>query len=201
MLDLAFDAVAIRMGLWTWRDIGPTDGWFGVPAGNFYSWLFVTLGFTLFTRLLRDRAHRRPTLAWLQLLVPIPAFVVLTFAIAAFAIVVPVVDPSPGGGMTIFWAVLAVFVAISAWAIWGPERARANGAADAILDLRLAFATRLAIHLVFLVALVWLGLHVTAPVLLLVSLGLLAAEWPLARLVAERARPHASAPEGATVGA
>src|SRR5918993_5046581 len=53
MLDLAFDAVAIRMGLWTWRDLGPEAGWFGVPAGNFYSWLFVTLGFTLFTRWLR----------------------------------------------------------------------------------------------------------------------------------------------------
>src|SRR5918992_2942687 len=39
-LDLAFDAVAIRMGLWTWRDIGPADGWFGVPGGNFYAWLF-----------------------------------------------------------------------------------------------------------------------------------------------------------------
>jgi uncharacterized membrane protein len=27
MLDLAFDAVAIRMGLWTWRDVGsPTAG-------------------------------------------------------------------------------------------------------------------------------------------------------------------------------
>ncbi len=51
MLDLAFDAVAIRMGLWTWREIGPTDGWFGVPAGNFYAWLFVTLGFSLFTRM------------------------------------------------------------------------------------------------------------------------------------------------------
>jgi Carotenoid biosynthesis protein len=201
MLDLAFDAVAIRMGLWTWRDIGPTDGWFGVPAGNFYSWLFVTLGFTLFTRLLRDRVHRRPGLAWLQLLVPVPAFVVLTIAIAAFALVVPLIDSSPGGGMAIFWVVLAAFVAISGWAVWGPGRARPDGAANAILDLRLAFATRLAIHLVFLVALVWLGLHVTAPVLLLVSLGLLLAEWPLARLVAERARPRAAAAEGATVGA
>ena len=52
-LDLAFDAVAIRMGLWTWRDIGPADGWFGVPAGNFYAWLFVTLGFSLVSRWLR----------------------------------------------------------------------------------------------------------------------------------------------------
>jgi hypothetical protein len=60
-LDLAFDAIAIRMGLWTWRGIGPTDGWFGVPAGNFYSWLFVTLAFSSLTRWLRQAAVGRPT--------------------------------------------------------------------------------------------------------------------------------------------
>jgi hypothetical protein len=187
MLDLAFDAVAIRMGLWTWRDIGLDQGWFGVPAGNFYSWLFVTLGFTLFTRLLRTAAHRRPALEWLQLLVPIPAFGVLTLSIGAFAVVKPLVDAEPGGGMSVFWVVLAAFVGVSVWAIWGPDRGRPDGAADAILDLRLAFATRVAIHLVFLGALLWLGLATSAPVLLAVGLLMLGAEWPLARLVAARA--------------
>lgn len=186
MLDLAFDAVAIRMGLWTWRDIGPDQGWFGVPAGNFYSWLFVTLGFTLFTRLLRDASHGRPGLEWLQLGVPLPAFGVLTASIGAFAVLKPMVDPAPAGGLAIFWVVLAAFVAVSAWAVWGPDRGRPDGAAEAILDLRLAFATRLAIHLVFLAALLWLGLAVSEPVLLVVALAMLAAEWPLARLVGRR---------------
>lgn len=186
MLDLAFDAVAIRMGLWTWRDIGPNDGWFGVPAGNFYSWLFVTVGFTLFTRMLRDATHRRPALEWLQLLVPIPAFAVLTAAIGVFAVAKPAVDPSPGGGLAIFWLVLAAFVAVAAWGIWGPDRGRPDGAADAILDLRLTIAVRLAIHLLFLVGLLWLGLATSAPMLLLAALLLLAAELPLAWLVSAR---------------
>jgi hypothetical protein len=185
-LDLAFDAVAIRMGLWTWRDIGPDQGWFGVPAGNFSSWLFVTLGFTLFTRLVRDAAHRRGSLEWLQLLVPVPAFVVLTASIGAFAFLKPMVDREPGGGLVIFWVMLAVFVTIAAWAVWGPDRGRPDGASDAILDLRLAFATRLAIHLVFLSALLRLGLATSTPVLLIVAFGLLAAEWPLARLAGRR---------------
>ena len=187
ILDLAFDAVAIRMGMWTWRDIGRDQGWFGVPAGNFYSWLFVTLGFTLFTRLLRTAAHRRPALEWLQLLVPIPAFVVLTLSIGAFAVVKPLVDPAPGGGMSVFWVVLAIFVAISGWAIWGPDRGRPHGAVDAILDLRLALASRLVIHLVFLGALLWLGLAMSQPVLLAMALLMLAAEWPLARMTSARA--------------
>ena len=186
-LDLAFDAVAIRMGLWTWRDIGPSDGWFGVPAGNFYSWLFVVVGFSLFTRWLGDATHRRPALEWLQLLVPLPAFAVLTASIGLFAVLKPMVDSEPGGGLLIFWICLAAFVALSAWAVWGPDRGVADGASEAILDLRLAFATRIAIHLVFLAALLWLGLATRAPVLLVVALAMLALEWPLARVVHARA--------------
>ena len=71
-------------------------GWFGVPAGNFYSWLFVTFGFSLVTRYLRDVCSRRPGLDRLQLLVPIPAFVLLIASIVPFAVVKPLVDPSPG---------------------------------------------------------------------------------------------------------
>ena len=185
-LDLAFDAVAIRMGLWTWRDIGPEQGWFGVPAGNFYSWLFVVVGFCLFTRWLRDASHRRRALEWLQLLVPLPAFGVLTASIGLFAVLKPMVDSDPGGGLLIFWICLAGFVTLSAWAIWGPDRGDPDGASEAILDLRLAFATRLAIHLVFLAALLWLGLATSAPVLLVVALAMLALEWPLAGVVAAR---------------
>ncbi len=185
-LDLAFDAVAIRMGLWTWRDIAPTDGWFGVPAGNFYAWLFVTLAFSLFTRWLRDVAASRPRVAWLQMLVPVPAFTLLLVAIMTFSILKPMTGPSPGGGLPIFWVALASFVAISAWAVWGPDRARPNGEAVAILDLRLAFATRLAIHLFFLAALVVIGLAVSEPILLFVALGLLLAEAPLSVLAHRR---------------
>ena len=187
MLDLAFDAVAIRMGLWTWRDIGPEQGWFGVPAGNFYSWLFVVFGFSLFTRWLREASHRRRALEWLQLFVPLPAFAVLIASIWLFAQVKPMVDSDPGGGLLVFWIALAAFAAISAWAIWGPDRGTADGASEAILDLRLAFATRVAIHLLFLGALLWLGLAVSEPILLVVAVALLLAELPLASLVRARA--------------
>jgi hypothetical protein len=197
-LDLAFDAVAIRMGLWTWRDIGPDMGWFGVPAGNFYAWLFVTWSFSLVTRRLRTVAHRRPAIEWLQLLVPIPAFVLLLATLVPFTIVKPLVDSAPGGGLALFAISLVAFTAIAAWAVLGPNRATPDGAADAILDLRLAFATRLAIHLVFLGALLWLGLATSAPMLLLVAVLLLAAELPLAVLVNAR-QPAPSPPESSAM--
>src|SRR5688500_1916777 len=186
MLDLAFDAVAIRMGLWTWRGIGLDDGWFGVPAGNFYAWLFVTLGFSLVTRWLRHAARERPAREWLQLLVPIPAFGLLLTGLVPFTLLRPLLDPVPGGGLALFALTLLGFVAVSARAIWGPDRDRPDGAEEAILDLRLAFATRAAIHLVFLSALFWLGLASTEPMLLVVALLLLAAELPLGLPVSSR---------------
>lgn len=185
-LDLAFDAIAIRMGLWTWRDVPLTDGWFGVPAGNFYSWLFVTFGFSLFTRWLRDASVRRPALEWLQLAVPIPAFALLLVGILPFAILKPIVDPSPGGGMMLFLPTLAAFAGVAAWGVFGPDRGRPDGEAVAIVDLRAAFLTRLAIHLVFLVALVGMGLATSLPLVLGVSLLMLAAEAPLAMLTEHR---------------
>lgn len=186
MLDLAFDAVAIRMGLWTWRDVGPADGWFGVPAGNFYAWLFVTLAFSSLTRWLREAARERPVREWWQLLVPFPSFMLLLLSLVPFTLLVPLVDPTPGGGMILFVITFAAFLGVVAWGVWGPDRDPPDGAAEAILDLRLAFGTRLVVHVFFLGALLAMGLATELPVILGVALGLLAAELPLAWLVTSR---------------
>jgi Carotenoid biosynthesis protein len=192
MLDLAFDAIAIRIGLWTWRDhatgtpLSSDAAWFGVPAGNFYAWLFVTLGFSLLTRWLRDRAPRGSAMEWLQLLVPIPAFAILLLSLVPFTILQPLIDPTPGGGMLLFLVTFAAFLAAAAWGVFGPDRGRPDGQGAAILDLRLALLTRAVIHLFFLVALVISGLALGLPVLLAVALALLALEVPLTWLTATR---------------
>jgi hypothetical protein len=192
-LDLAFDAIAIRMGLWTWRGIGAADGWFGVPAGNFYAWLFVTLSFSVVTRWLRDAARDRPRLEWLQLAAPLPAYLGLMIGLLPFIWIKPLVDDTRGGGLGLFAITLAGFCAVAAWGTWGPNRGRADGERTAILDLRLAIATRLAIHAFFLGGLVWLGIAAQLPMLLIAALVLLAAEMPLSMLV--HARHAAAVPE------
>jgi hypothetical protein len=186
LLDLAFDAIAIRMGLWTWREMTLDQGWFGVPAGNFYAWLFVTFGFSLLTRWIRWAAHRRPQMEWLQLLVPIPAFGLLLLPLVPFMVLHPIVDPGPGGGWPILALALAVFLGAAGWAVFGPDRGRPDGAADAILDLRLAHATRLAIHLVFLAAFVGLKSIRSEPILGVVAVALIALELPIAILAQRR---------------
>ena len=196
-LDLGFDAIAIRIGLWTWHDIGSTQGWFGVPWGNFYSWLIVTLAFSSLTRWLRDAAARRRTLEWLQLAVPLPAFGLLLSGIVPFAILRPIEDPAPGSGVLIFGAVFAIFLAVAAWGVFGPDRVAPDGQRTAILDLRLALGTRVAIHGFFLTGLVLIGAAAKVPVLLVAALVLLAAEWPLGRLVhARHAAAHRAAAQG-----
>ncbi len=186
MLDLAFDAIAIRMGLWTWRGIPANDGWFGVPAGNFYAWLFVTWAFSFLTRWLRDKSAARPTLEWLQLGVPIPAFVLFLFCLVPFSVIRPLVDPTPGGGLLLFLVTLVAFVGVAGWGVFGRDRGMPDGSAHAILDLRLAFATRIAIHCFFLAALIYAGLATTQPVILGVALALLAAELPIGLLTLRR---------------
>ncbi len=193
-LDLAFDAIAIRMGLWTWRGIGPEQAWFGVPAGNFYAWLFVALGFSLMSRWLRDAVARRSARDWLQLLVPIPAYVILIVGLVPYIILQPLLEPGRGHGLGIFAVTLVIFSAIAAYGVFGPDRGVPDGARNAMVDLRLAFASRLAIHAVFLTGLLVLGLQTTVPVLLVVALVMLAAEIPLAWLVNARLKADPAAP-------
>ena len=198
MLDLAFDAVAIRMGMWTWVGIEPDQGWFGVPAGNFYAWLFVTLGFSLLSRWIRDFSVRHPSLEWLQLGVPVPAFAILITSIIPFAVIMELTGAEPGGGLWLFGLTLAVFVAIALFGIFGPERQAPDGQANAIVDLRLAFFTRFSMHGFFLLALVLMGLATQLPVLLLTSVVLFAADVALSRLVEQRRiRPKIGVPAGA----
>lgn len=52
-IDMAMDAVAIRIGFWSWR-IPFTEEWFGVPYDNFVGWLAVVWTFGLFINLSRQ---------------------------------------------------------------------------------------------------------------------------------------------------
>ncbi|RPH34651.1 MAG: carotenoid biosynthesis protein [Chloroflexi bacterium] len=192
MLDLAFDAVAIRMGMWTWVDVGLDQGWFGVPAGNFYAWLFVTLGFSLLSRWLRDAAVGRPQLEWLQLGVPIPAFAILLTSIIPFATIMELTNAEPGGGLWLFGLTLVVFVAVAGVGTFGRGRQAPDGKGSAMVDLRLAFFTRFSMHGFFLLALLVMGLATSQPVLLLTSLALLVADIGVSRLV-DRRREEAAA--------
>jgi len=199
MLDLAFDAVAIRVGMWTWVDIGPTDGWFGVQAGNFYTWLFVTFGFSLLTRWLRDRAARRRGAEWLQLLVPIPAYAILIASIIPYAFISARTNAPPGGALWLSFASIGLFVMVALRGVFGTGRQPPDGQMAAIVDLRLAFFTRLSIQGFFLLALLIMGFATQLPVLLIVSVALTTVDVWLSRLIDQRRAAAGLAPARAVL--
>ena len=70
LLDLGFDVTAIRHAFWTWRGFAFNEAWFGVPAGNFFGWLWVSLAFSALSRALW---HKKPRGAvWWQIFIVPP---------------------------------------------------------------------------------------------------------------------------------
>ena len=199
MLDLAFDAVAIRLGMWTWVDIGPTDGWFGVQAGNFYTWLFVTFGFSLLTRWLRDRAARRRGAEWLQLLVPIPAYAILIASIIPYAFISARTNAPTGGALWLSFVCIGLFVMVAVRGVFGTGRQPPDGQTAAIVDLRLAIFTRLSIQGFFLLALLIMGIATELPVLLVTSVVLILVDMWLSRLIDQRRAAAGLAPARAVL--
>jgi hypothetical protein len=57
-IDLALDAVAIRLGLWAWQGVAFDQQWFGVPWANFLAWFVVIWSYSGFIRALRSWQHQ-----------------------------------------------------------------------------------------------------------------------------------------------
>ena len=52
-IDLAFDTIAIRLGMWVWTGVAFNEQWFGVPWANFWAWFVVVWSFSTCIRLYR----------------------------------------------------------------------------------------------------------------------------------------------------
>jgi len=61
-IDLAMDAIAIRLGMWDWGQ-GLHFQFFGVPYANFWAWFWVVVSFSASMRLLTS--HARGVWRWL----------------------------------------------------------------------------------------------------------------------------------------
>ncbi|MBE0688348.1 MAG: carotenoid biosynthesis protein [Anaerolineaceae bacterium] len=79
-LDLAMDAIAIRLGFWNW--VIPLDWqWFGVPWGNFWAWYIVVVSYSGFLYWFRN-IHKRRVSAWLRNTYPLFAFLISVVILA-----------------------------------------------------------------------------------------------------------------------
>jgi hypothetical protein len=185
LLDLALDAVAIRLGLWTWT-IRADEGWFGVPWGNFFAWLFVAFWFSFFTRLVRARngaGFQNPS-RFAQWFVPFLAFGGLILTLVPFVAIentaaLPFVPDDASSYNNAVWVIFAAtFVLFVGATLWGMFRAVCI--ARESVDHWLLFV-RLSIHVLFLLALLGAGIVWDAPLLFAVAAGMLGIELLLTR--------------------
>jgi uncharacterized membrane protein len=173
LLDLSLDAIAIRQGLWHWNI--PLDaGFFGVPAGNYYGWLFVAFGFSFWTRRLRTHAGDRFRV--MQWFVAVPAYLTLLLALVPFIVLQQLFFGGPTGGFPPLLVTLAAFAFVTMRSL-RPSRGQR------LSWWRLPLLPRLLIHGYFIAAGIVLGIFVHVPALLVVSLAMLAIELALGRSV------------------
>ena len=82
-IDLAMDAVAIRLGMWEWG-LDLTFDYFGVPYANFWAWFWVVFSFSFCMHLLAYRADRFSR--WLGPVVGIVVGVVVVYSTNALIV-------------------------------------------------------------------------------------------------------------------
>lgn len=112
-IDLSMDAIAIRLGFWTWGQAGP---WFGVPLGNFYAWLIVVLGFSLLLRLGRLWSLAGPLALFGDVTVAILA--ILLSVVGLSTLLRPAYALIAQGA----WAWLIIGALLAIWAAWRTRR-------------------------------------------------------------------------------
>jgi uncharacterized membrane protein len=104
-IDLALDAVAIRLGFWSWGQ-GLRFQYFGVPYANFWAWFLVVFSFSLGYRLL---AHREDWIVrWVSPLLALVIGLTAVLGTNVFVFANPFVDHRYFLVFTLSFALVAV---------------------------------------------------------------------------------------------
>ncbi len=157
-IDLSMDAIAIRLGFWTWGAAGP---WFGVPLSNFYVWFVVVLGYSLLVRL-----GRRWWLAGHLSGLADMAVAILAIALAVTGLIAlhPPVSALLTEGSS-GWLSISILLGGSLLLVgWTARRTRHDQPLDATVLSTSAF-----FHLFFLAMLFWSGIFRQVPALIVIA--------------------------------
>jgi hypothetical protein len=172
-IDLAMDAVAIRLGFWTWGVISIDQEWFGVPWGNFWAWFIVVSSFAAFLRAFRAyRWHEQPLKSWLY--VPFAFMLSIIILAATNHLYSEVLWPAGFG----FGAMLVLLIC-GVIVIWQARPKFAEtGPPDPVV-----FAVPLLFHIFFNAAGIIYGFYVEQPIIGIVGIGVMLASlgihlWP-----------------------
>ena len=103
-IDLALDAVAIRLSFWDWGE-GLQFQYFGVPYANFWAWFWVVFSFSLGYRLFAHRADWTGT--WLS---PLLALIVGLVGVLGSNAIIVFVIPFVYDGVAVTMTLILAFV-------------------------------------------------------------------------------------------
>jgi uncharacterized membrane protein len=107
-IDLALDAIAIRLGFWDWGQ-GLEFHYFGVPYANFWAWFWVVFSFSLGYRLLARRADWMGT--WLA---PFTALIVGLAGVLGTNVFIAFVVPFEYHSLTVAFALTLFLISVIA---------------------------------------------------------------------------------------
>jgi len=164
-IDLSMDAIAIRLGFWHWG-IGINQQYFGVPYGNFWAWFWVVFFFSAGLRLLTRWHYFLSSIAS-----PVGAMVIGAAGLVGMDYLLAV-----NGSYQVYLITIVVVLgaALLLILILRPKLHLRPGSA-------LTCWVPGAFHIYFLAAGLISGIFLRLPVLLAVSLGMMAASAVLHR--------------------
>jgi HEPN domain-containing protein len=173
-IDLSIDGIAIRIGYWHWV-IPLHEGWFGVPAGNLYAWMWVAFFFSLFARLIRFLLTKNRVWGLGYLGIPFLAYLGLFFAMLSLGAVGRLSGfVTQRERLVLFGIQFLFFILIVLWGLKKRVPQREPLAS-------LWFWSRVAVHLYFLLAFFIFGVFRNVPILGGISAVILAGEFLLHR--------------------
>jgi uncharacterized membrane protein len=180
LIDLSMDVIAIRLGFWRWP-IPLTDGWFGVPAGNFFGWMLVVVIYSGLTRFVRHLVKKNSDNRYLalQVLSPPICYGLLYSLLWVYVTVAYAVFSVEAERFIIFGAELALFAAIVLFSV-----IRHGVKIQGKIELGMSFV-QLTFHAVFLSALMITGIFTQIPAMIPIAVILLVAELALHRIPSE----------------
>ncbi len=179
LVDIGVDAIAIRIGYWTWA-IPLKEGWFGVPAGNLYSWMWVAFSYSLATRIVRRVAKKDRARYLYQVLVPFAAYLFLFIVIAIVGLLnFHLGLARESEKLWVFYVHVCLFSLI----VVGGAFLRRKGFLGGEKIPEVFLWSRLLIHIYFLIVLLVTGMILKIPLLGLVAFSAFILEGGIRKIV------------------
>ncbi len=174
-LDLSIDAIAIRVGYWSWV-IPLEEGWFGVPAGNLYAWMWVAFSFSLCVRVIRLFCKKNTKWAWGYLAVPFFSYALLFISMSSVGWMGTLLGfQTQNERLYVFAGQFLIFfiIVVCGWAKRRGDQIR--------LDPFWIWA-RMFIHIYFIIAFFFFGIYQNSPILGWIAFLVLVGELAFHRL-------------------